>query len=196
MACSDAGDSAACFLKQRQPAPHSQAVSSLRCQKHLNNYLLVRKQNHEVTLRNIIFSILITSIFFLLAIFYIVNFQNNSSILKYWNQPTNINYGKYPYRLSVLEVKPSLEFFKITNKQDEYLMVISKGNTKPELHFMFGHNKPYGFGESNKYNSNWKSINVKAYLEKCEVVWNNEGVIFIEPSGHTLFFPKTVFIQE
>ena len=147
-------------------------------------------------MRKITVSILITSIFFLLAIFYIVNFQENSNVLKYWNQATNINYGKYPYRLSVVEVKPSFGFFRVTNKESKYSIVISKGNTKPELHFMFGHNKPYGFGESNKVNSNWKDIKVEAYLEKCEVVWSNEGVDFIEPSGHKLFFPKVAFIQD
>ncbi len=128
--------------------------------------------------------------------FYFVNFNENSTVLKYWEQPKTVESGKYKYRLSILEVKPKLSLFKIGEKQNQYKIVISKNQTKPELLFMFGHNKSYSFAESNKYSPHWKELDTLSYIEKCKVTWNNKGVIFIEPSGQELFFPTKVYINE
>ena len=45
--------------------------------------------------------------------FYFVNFNENSTVLKYWEQPKTVESGKYKYRLSILEVKPKLSLFKM-----------------------------------------------------------------------------------
>jgi len=33
-------------------------------------------------------------------------------------------------------------------------------------------------------------------LNQCRVEWENDGVWFIEPDGHKLFFPKSSFLGE
>jgi len=147
-------------------------------------------------LKKIIGSIFITSLLFSALAIYFVNFGDKSTVLKYWVQPKTVDYGLYPYRLSILEKKSKLQIFKLWAKENQYKIVISKNNTKPELHFMLGHNKSYSLAESNKYSPNWKDIDIEAYVKKCTVVWNNEGVFFIEPSGHKLFFPSVAFVSE
>jgi len=77
---------------------------------------------------------------------------------------------------------------------DDYFIVFSKNRVKPELHFMSGHFKEYGFNEGNKINNNWKKLNVKEYIDNCTIIWEKNGVTFVEPSGHKLFFPKETFI--
>ena len=128
-------------------------------------------------------------------VFYFVN-SYESTVLKYWEQPKSVGSGIYKYRLSILERKPKLNLFKIGEKQNQYKIVISKKQTKPELLFMFGHYKSYSFAESNKFSPHWKELNILRYIEKCKVIWNNEGVTFIEPSGQELFFPEKVYLNE
>lgn len=147
-------------------------------------------------MKKIIGTILISTLVFLVFTLYFVNFGENSTVLKYWIQPKTVDFGEYPYRLSIVEVKSKFQFFKLGEKEKQYKIVISKNNTKPELYFMLGHNKSYSFAESNKYSPHWKKFNIKAYVESCNVVWNNEGVLFVEPSGHKLFFPVVAFVSE
>ena len=107
-----------------------------------------------------------------------------------------LNSGKYKYRLSILEVESKLQLFKIGKKQNHYTIVISKNNTKPEVLFAFGHYKLYSFAEFNKFNSQWKELDIMNYIKKCRVEWSNKGIIFVEPSGHELFFPKQIYTNE
>jgi len=141
----------------------------------------------------IISSIIVSCLIFLTIIFYLVNFGENSTVLKYWEQPQSVDFGKYKYRLSIVEVKSKLQFFKIGKKQNKYKIVISKNRTKPEVLFMFGHYKLYSFAEFNKYSSHWKELDIMLYIKKCTVEWSKKGIVFIEPSGHELFFPVKVY---
>ena len=137
----------------------------------------------------------VTSLLLLVMGFNFVNFGENDKLVKYWVQPKIVDYGKYPYRLSVIESESKLQFFKIGEKEKKYKIVISRNNTKPELHYMTGHNKSYSFSESNKYNANWKDIKIRKYIERCKIVWSNKGIPIVEPSGHELFFPLAVFVK-
>lgn len=147
-------------------------------------------------MKKIIGSVAFTCLITLLLAFYFVNFNENSIVLKYWEQPKAVESGKYKYRLSIFEVKPKLNLFKIGKNENQYKIVISKNQEKPEILSMFGHSKSYSFAESNKYSPQWKELDILSYVEKCKVAWNNKGVIFIEPSGQELFFPNNVYINE
>jgi len=106
--------------------------------------------------------------------------------LKYWVQPKDIHYGSdnITYRLSVVETTRVLGVFLANNRHHK--IFISKQSVKPELDMMYGHYKEYGFiGDAE---------DVKKNLSRCRVEWGNDGVWFIEPNGHKLFFPKSSFI--
>jgi hypothetical protein len=47
----------------------------------------------------------------------------------------------------------------------------------------YGHYKEYSFPNANHENDD--------YIARCSVTWNGHGATFVEPSGHTLFIPKT-----
>jgi hypothetical protein len=143
-------------------------------------------------LKIILLCISITSIFLFAVFLYLIN-SEIGTVLKYWNQPSSINYGKYEYRLSILRRKTNINYFRFY-KKDNYFIVISKNMVKSELHFMYGHFKEYGFNESNKFSTNWKKLDVKEYFDNCTIIWEKDGVTFIEPSGHKIFFPKETFI--
>ena len=107
-------------------------------------------------------------------------------VLKYWVQPLNIHYGSdnITYRLSVVETTRELGLF--FSKDRHHKIFISKQSVKPELDMMYGHYKEYGFiGDAE---------DVKKNLSQCHLEWKKEGVLFIEPDGHKLFFPKSSFL--
>ena len=113
-------------------------------------------------------------------------YYTNSShkTLKYWVQPDTVQYGEFRYRLSVVETTrvPNLLFMPLYHHE----IFISKQSVKPELDMMYGHYKEYGFeGEQE---------NIKELLSQCQVRWEENGVWFIEPDGHKLFFPKSTFM--
>lgn len=147
-------------------------------------------------MKKIIGSVAFTCLITLLLAFYFVNFNENSIVLKYWEQPKAVESGKYKYRLSIFEVKLKLNLFKMGKNENQYKIVISKNQEKPEVLSMFGHSKSYSFAESNKYSPQWKELDILSYVEKCKVKWNNKGVTFIEPSGQELFFPNNIYINE
>ena len=108
----------------------------------------------------------------------------SGKVLKYWVQPNTVKYGELKYRLLVVETTRAIGLF--TTRERHYEVFISKQSVKPELDMMYGHHKEYGFGGDNE--------EVKKLLNQCQVRWEKEGVWFIEPDGHKLFFPKSTFM--
>jgi len=88
------------------------------------------------------------------------------------------------YRLSVIETTRATGLFVIDERH--YEIFISKQSVKLELDMMYGYYKECGFGTDKE--------GVKVLLEQCKVVWEEDGVWFIEPIGHKLFFPKKSFM--
>ncbi len=117
-------------------------------------------------------------------------FSASNKIIKYWVQPKDINYhDDLFYRFSIVEQSNrKRDFLDIINfgTYKHYEVFISKQSVKPELDYMYGHYKEYGFKVD--------TDEILAYLEHCEVIWKKEGVWFVEPSGHKIFFPKKSFI--
>jgi len=128
--------------------------------------------------------------FFFSAIINILYYQDYSGkVLKYWIEPKELNYydkqkRDYSYRLSVIETTRAIGF--LTTKERHYQIFISKQSVKPELDMMYGHYKEYGF-EGNREE-------VEQKLEKCNVLWVQKGIWFIDDTGHKLFFPKKSFM--
>jgi len=124
--------------------------------------------------------------FILLIGLYLYSTNYSGKTLKYWVQPQNIHYGNddITYLLSVVETTRVLGIFLANDRHHE--IFISKQSVKPELDMMYGHYKEYGFiGDTEE---------VKKHLSRCRVTWEKEGVWFIEPDGHKLFFPKSSFM--
>jgi len=113
----------------------------------------------------------------------------SGKILKYWVEPKELNYYNkqqrdYRYRLSVVETTRKMGFFNIN--QRHYEIFISKQSVKPELDVMYGHYKEYGL-EGDKEE-------LERVLSQSHVEWKEDGVWFVEPDGHRLFFPKSSFM--
>ena len=128
---------------------------------------------------------IISVIFIAIVLFQFFYYNDNSGkTLKYWIQPDSVKYEKFRYRLSVLETTRAIGLFTETTRHHE--IIISKQSVKPELDTMYGHYKEYGFeGEEDE---------IKVLLDQCQVRWKKEGVWFMEPDGHKLFFPKNTFM--
>jgi len=110
--------------------------------------------------------------------------NNSHKTLKYWVQPDTVQYGEFRYRLSVVETTrvPNLLFMPLYHHE----IFISKQSVKPEMDMMYGHYKEYGLeGEKEE---------ITEHLDRCQVRWEEEGVWFVEPDGHKLFFPKSAFV--
>jgi hypothetical protein len=128
-------------------------------------------------------TILVTLIF---ALFISLNYYQSYSgkTIKFWTAPKDMFYGDVHYRLSVIETTREVRLFVVEDRH--YEIMISKQSVKPELDMLYGHYKEYGF--------RLESSQIKSYLQKCDVIWEEGGVWFIEPDNHKLFFPKTSFM--
>lgn len=128
--------------------------------------------------------------FFFSVLINILYYQDYSGkVLKYWIEPTELNYYNkqerdYRYRVSVIETTRATGFF--TSGEYHYQIFISKQSVKPELDMMYGHYKEYGLEGTRE--------EVKQILEKCDVHWEVSGVWFVDNTGHKLFFPKSTFM--
>jgi len=102
-------------------------------------------------------------------------------VIKSWKQSADISYGSFdPYFLNVVEDNIDLGHIPFTAPRN-YFLYAGKESDK----VTYGHAKNYSF----EYTSS-----IDKYLNECEVEWTSKGVTFKEPSGHSFFIPKKVFI--
>lgn len=101
-------------------------------------------------------------------------------VVKQWCQPKEVDYQSYdPYCLSVVE--GSREWLKPEFPRRHYLFV-GRGTEAPG----YGHYKEYSFHPG--------GAAIDDHVGRSTVVWNQDGVTFIEATGHRLFIPKEMFI--
>jgi hypothetical protein len=115
--------------------------------------------------------------------FVLIVIMNLSSgeILFTSKQPANIAYHSFdPYYLHVIEQNIDWTHFPFGTHRN-YSIHISRSKE-----ISYGHYKAYSFGLS--------SSEATKYLQNCNVNWTNDGVTFLEPTGHKMFFPKKSFI--
>jgi len=117
----------------------------------------------------------------LLLVFSLLSLWPINSVLKYWDQPENIKYDLNKYRLFVIK-SSSLNPVKLLFNSHDYIIGITRKTEEPE----YGHYKKYSVG--------YGSESDRQLIEQLSIIWNEDGVILIEKSGHRLFFPKKSFI--
>lgn len=120
------------------------------------------------------------SIFFTVILF--VWLQRPSfKVIKSWEQPDSINYNSFdPYFFNVVQDNVDLGHLPFSAPRNYFIYIGKESNE-----ITYGHIKNYSF----EYNQN-----IFEYLNRCTVRWNEDGVLFQEPSGHRLFIPKNSFI--
>jgi hypothetical protein len=118
-----------------------------------------------------IISLTFSSILVIVILHVLSDFGHITEIMQ-WSSP------KDKYALSVIKRRSHIDLFGL---HEHHMIVIGRVGAVPG----YGHPKDYsfihGYPEFNKY------------IKKCTVQWSPEGCTFIEPEGHKLFFPISVY---
>lgn len=109
-------------------------------------------------------------------------FMNSRSdrVIKQWHQPGEVDYQSYdPYSLSVIEGAREWNFFSFSRR---HYLFIGRGTNAPS----YGHYLDYTFHPG--------SEEIDAHIGRSSVEWTQEGLTFVEETGHRLFVPKDMYI--
>ncbi|MBA7610011.1 hypothetical protein ES703_17214 [subsurface metagenome] len=100
-------------------------------------------------------------------------------VIHQWHQSADINYNNFdPYTLAVVE--GARDWATLGWPRRHYIFV-GRSNDVPDS----GHYLAYTFHPDNGN---------KEHIKKSLVEWDEDGVTFIEATGHKLFIPKKMFI--
>jgi hypothetical protein len=103
-------------------------------------------------------------------------------VLRTWASPPEIRYDDWgPRHLSVGEGGKDFDGFPLHVGRRYFIYVGMEAGTPT-----YGHRIDHSFTHSVE--------DLEPYLERAKTTWSEEGVTFVEPSGHTLFIPKEWFL--
>ena len=106
----------------------------------------------------------------------------SNRIIGQWKQSELINYKSHdPYFLSVLERDVNWTSFPL-NWERHYEIYVGRENGVP------------GYGHFIEFSFHPGYEDIESHVKKSTVEWTDDGAIFKEASGHTLFIPKDMFI--
>ncbi|WP_040887551.1 hypothetical protein [Zavarzinella formosa] len=109
----------------------------------------------------------------------VLNLKSNR-VVRQWNQPAEISYKSFdPYSLSVIE--GSVDWANLSFPR-RHQLVIAVGPGHPT----YGHMIDYSFNSGGD--------DIDEHIGRSRVEWSDDGVTFIEVTGHRLFVPKAMFI--
>jgi len=108
-----------------------------------------------------------------------MNYPSNRVVAK-WTQPETIDYKSFgPYELYVMEGGLNWTLF---GTERRYYLFIGRAEGEPS----HGHAIDYSFHPG--------GTDLAAHIQASKVEWSDDGVTFVEASGHRLFVPKKMFI--
>lgn len=116
----------------------------------------------------------------ILGLCFALYMQSGSNVIATWKQSPSIHYKSFdPYILSVIAHGKSFGFLSI---KDEYIISITRSGDGPPG---YGHRFNVSF---------FPDGNEEKHIQSSSVEWSQDGVTFIEPTGHKVFFPANSFI--
>ncbi len=103
-------------------------------------------------------------------------------VIQQWAQPPTIDYQSFdPYTLSVIKGRRKWNVLSLESHYCYYIF-IGSSTEAPE----YGHYHDYSFSPGPE--------DIETHIKASKVEWNDDGLTFIEASGHRLYVPKKMFI--